>query len=141
MKITIVILIVLLMASTFAFSGCIIQMEGNEKTAIEMGSDIGGFDAVPEDLTVPKDATFSFNLQGNATTGYTWQVIIEDEEIIELVSNEYVPEETKAVGSGGIATLTFKALERGETILTLEYAQDWDGGEIDKTKDIIVVVE
>ena len=54
---------------------------------------------------------------------------------------EEEPEDSEATGSGGIATLTFGALKKGETKLTLEYAQDWEGGEVDKTKEITVVVE
>jgi len=140
MKKTILIIVILLVCA-FVFAGCQIQLNGGGKTAMQMSSDTGDVESLPDTLTASKGSTFAFSLEGNATTGFTWQVTIEDEEIVELKSNEYVPEDSDKVGSGGIATLTFAALKKGETKLTLVYAQDWEGGETDKTKEILVVIE
>ena len=140
MKKTIMI-IVLVLVCVLCLSGCEIQLGGGGKTAIQMSGETGDVEGLPDTVTAPVGSTFAFSLEGNATTGYTWQVMIEDEEIVELKSNEYVPEDSEVTGSGGIATLTFGALKKGETKLTLEYAQDWEGGEVDKTKEITVVVE
>lgn len=136
-----IISIVLVLACVLVFAGCQIQFGGSGKTAIQMNGETGDVDALPDTITAPKGSTFSFSLEGNATTGYTWQAKIEDEEIVALVSNEYASEDSNMAGSGGIATLTFKALKKGETKLILEYARDWEGGEVDKTKEVIVVVE
>ncbi len=136
-----ILIIAIILACVFVFAGCQIQLGGGGKTAIQMSSETGDVDDLPDTLTASKGSTFAFSLEGNATTGYSWQVVIEDEEIVELKSNEYEPEDSDVTGSGGIATLTFGALKKGETKLTLVYAQDWEGGETDKTKEILVVVE
>ena len=121
MKKAILILVVILVCA-FVFAGCQIQLGGGGKTAIEMSSDAGDVDSLPDTLAASKGSTFAFSLEGNDTTGYTWQVMIEDEEIVELKSSEYVPEDLDAQESGGITTLTFRALAKGETKLTLTYA-------------------
>ncbi len=123
-----------------AFSGCVLQLGEKGDTALQMGNS-GDIDSLPSTITVTKGSTFGFSLKANMTTGYSWQVYIEDEEIVKLVSNEYEPEDSDADGSGGMATITLEALKKGETVVTFEYAQDWEGGETDKTRDITIVVE
>ena len=131
----------LILVCVIGLSGCQLQFGGDGNTAIDMSGSTGDADGLPNTVTAPQGSTFAFRLEGNITTGYTWQAMIEDEQILKLESNEYEPEDSELVGSGGTATLTFKALKKGETKLTLEYAQDWEGGEVDKTKEITVVVE
>lgn len=141
MKKILLLLIVLALCTTVLFSGCLIQVDrGN--TGINMNT-TDGVDSIPDEFTVSKGSTFAFALEANATTGYTWQVDIGDEDVLELVSNEYEPDDTEdgKVGSGGTTTLTFFSRNKGTTMLSLEYAQDWEGGEIDKTKDIAIIVE
>ena len=125
----------------FALTGCVIQTGNTDgKTGIKM-SGSGGVESIPNTLTATQGCTFEFKLEANPTTGYTWQVNIEDEEIVELVGNEYICDDPEADGTGGITTLKFKALQIGETTVTLEYARDWEDGDVDKTKEIKVVVE
>lgn len=123
------------------FTGCVIKTGNTDgNTAIEM-SGSGDIDSLPGTLNATKGSTFGFKLEANPTTGYTWQVYIEDEEIVKLAGNEYDPDDAQADGSGGLTTLTFKALEKGETKVKIEYARDWEGGEVDKTKEITIIVE
>jgi predicted secreted protein len=140
MKKTVLFLIMILLLGVTIFSGCVMQLGEKGSTVMQMGSS-GDVDSLPSTLTVTKGSTFGFSLEANMTTGYSWQVYIEDEEILKLVSNDYEPEDTDADGSGGMTTITIEALKKGETKITLEYARDWEGGEVDKTKDMTIVVE
>ena len=142
MKKTFIFMILIVLLSTIVFSGCVIQTDNGSDTAIQMNGS-GSLETLPSTLTVTKGSTFGYSLEANMTTGYSWQVSIEDESIVELVDNVYEPDKTdeEAAGSGGVATITFKALKKGETTITLEYAQDWEGGETGKSKDITIVVE
>ena len=45
------------------------------------------------------------------------------------------------VGAGGIELFRFKALEAGETEITLTYEQPWEGGGMGETKVFTVVIE
>ena len=72
--------------------------------------------------------TAEINLDGNATTGYEWKYSLSDETLLNVVENEYVPNEApeEMVGVGGIQKYVFKGLKEGEVIVTLTYSQPWD---------------
>ena len=49
--------------------------------------------------------TGQISLEGNPTTGCSWEYSIKTNGIIKEDSNEYKPENTRLVGSGGIYTV------------------------------------
>ena len=134
------IMLAALILTLFLLGGCVIRFNDGE-SSLKVWNTNGDPNTIPSEITVSAGSTFSINLQANATTGYSWNAVIEDENIVTLLTSEYTADDTDKVGSGGIATLTFSALEQGETALTLIYAQDWEGGETDKTIGITVIVE
>ena len=75
---------------------------------------------------VPIGAVFSLTFEANASTGYSWEMMPNDN--IELIYKDYYhyPVEEGLVGTGGCETLTFLMIEPGETQLVLKYAQSWD---------------
>lgn len=80
----------------------------------------------------------------NPTTGFQWQLAgIGDATVIEQDgSPEYKAPEEGLMGAAGEETWTFKALKSGETQITLEYSQEWEGGtKADRTLVITVAVE
>ena len=86
---------------------------------------------------------FVIALGSNPTTGYSWQESY-DETVLELVEKKYEPGEEAeegVVGAGGVEHFRFKALEEGETGITLTYKQPWEGGEIGETKVFTVNIE
>ena len=71
---------------------------------------------------------FVIALGSNPTTGYDWEVSL-DEAMLELVEKTYkLPEEAEheVVGAGGVDYLRFKALKAGETEITLVYKRTWE---------------
>jgi len=69
---------------------------------------------------------FVIALGSNLTTGYSWQESY-DETMLELVKWNYEEEpEEGVVGAGGVEYFRFKALEEGETEITLTYKQTWE---------------
>ncbi|MBA2864175.1 beta-propeller domain-containing protein [Methanococcus maripaludis] len=73
----------------------------------------------------------SIKLDENPTTGYTWNYSISDDDKIELLSDEYIEDETDdgIVGAGGVHEWTFNATESGEVELTFDYYRSWEGVE------------
>lgn len=69
-------------------------------------------------------------LEGNATTGYMWSFEISDPEILELITEEYVPDQVAegVVGAGGMWNASFKPTfnKDGEVRLTLQYGRSWE---------------
>jgi inhibitor of cysteine peptidase len=87
---------------------------------------------------------FIIELDSNPTTGYSWQADY-DTTRLELVGGEptYTPDETEepAMGSGGVESFRFKALQAGDTQVSLTYAQPWEGGGVGETQVFTVNID
>ena len=85
---------------------------------------------------------FSIQLDGNLTTGYTWELDDVDQSQIELISNEYIPRASNAIGSGGVHSFTFRAKKAGTFPVKLKYWQPWEGdASIGKRFEVIIHAE
>jgi inhibitor of cysteine peptidase len=68
-------------------------------------------------------------LDGNPSTGYTWEAKDLDATMFEQVGDPtFNSSNPGLVGSGGTLTLTFKALKVGSASLTLVYHRPWETG-------------
>ncbi len=86
--------------------------------------------------------TFTIELAANLTTGYDWAVRIINDDIVSLVSKEYLPAvDTSIVGSGGVDVFTFKAVRTGFAIINLDYARSFEKDSTVETLTYIVNVE
>ncbi|HEY5271277.1 MAG TPA: protease inhibitor I42 family protein [Anaerolineales bacterium] len=79
-------------------------------------------------------------LDGNPSTGYTWEAKDLDTTMFEQVGDStFNSSNPGLVGSGGTLTLTFKALKAGSASLTLVYHRPWETG-VDPTDTFAVTV-
>jgi len=87
--------------------------------------------------------TFTIALDANATTGYSWAQTIGDKTVVTFVSNEYAAEtrDPQVVGGGGTDTFAFKAVGKGTTTITLNYARPWESVPPAQTRTITVTVK
>ncbi len=96
-------------------------------------------------IEVAAGKTFTITLDSNITTGFSWQLVGNtDEAVVELVNSEYQPSQATQglMGAGGQEVWTFKALKSGESIISLEYSQPWEGGtKAANTFELTVVVK
>jgi len=78
-------------------------------------------------IDIGLDQEFVIALGSNQSTGYGWQESY-DETMLELVGGQstYELSEEDLVGAGGIEYFRFKALEAGETTITLVYKRAWE---------------
>lgn len=66
-------------------------------------------------------------LEGNPSTGYTWEAQNLDAAMFEMVGEpEFESDNPDLVGSGGTLTLTFKTLKAGTATLNLVYHRPWE---------------
>jgi inhibitor of cysteine peptidase len=66
-------------------------------------------------------------LEGNPSTGYTWEAKGLDASMFQQVGEtEFKSGNPGLVGAGGALTLTFKALKPGTTTLALIYHRPWE---------------
>ena len=85
-------------------------------------------------ISIGVDQQFVIALGSNPTTDYGWQESY-DETMLELVEKTYEPGEEAEeglVGGGGIEYFRFKALEEGETTITLDYKREWEEESLDQ---------
>ena len=89
--------------------------------------------------TAGKD--FVITLNANATTGYEWQLANPvNDDFIELVNSEYIPDKTGLVGSGGKSKWTFKAIQAGRTQISFKYVRPCEK-DAPPEKEIVYVVD
>ena len=73
--------------------------------------------------------TLVIELEGNPTTGYNWQVEEINPAVLEQVGEvQFKSDNAMLVGSGGVVTLTFRAVEAGNSPLALVYLRSWEEG-------------
>jgi len=67
-------------------------------------------------------------LEGNATTGYSWQYTITPNGVVKEVSNDYVQNSIiqDAAGVSGTYTFTFEAVAQGEAEIKFFYSREWE---------------
>jgi predicted secreted protein len=81
-------------------------------------------------------------LDGNPTTGYTWDVQTVDAAILQPVGDVEFVADSDAIGAGGRLTLHFVSLAAGQTPLQLIYHRPWEQGVPPvKTFEVTVIVK
>ena len=85
-------------------------------------------DAGDDGSQVELDAgqTLVVNLEGNPTTGYTWEAAELDEQVLRQVGETEFKPESDAIGAGGVQTLSFETANSGQTTLNLVYHRPWE---------------
>lgn len=86
-------------------------------------------------------AQYRIELNGNATTGYSWVYTADPEGIVKEVSSEYLPEEEGKTGAPGVFVFVFEGVKEGETTLNFSYVRSWEEEEDPDTADFLLAVD
>ena len=83
----------------------------------------------------------TLDLPSNPSTGYSW-VVTEKTKVFATDDNQFIAENGEEVlaGAGGVTQFHIAALKEGVGTMTLQYKQDWEGGEVDGTYDLTLTV-
>jgi len=94
-------------------------------------------------ITVYPNGEFTINLESNPTTGYMWAVVEIDEEVLEVVKNDYFadPSPEMITGTGGREEYQFRGIKPGECVLTMHYRRSWEPDDPDGEFSVTVKVE
>jgi inhibitor of cysteine peptidase len=71
------------------------------------------------------DQRLDINLEGNPTTGYTWEIMNIDKRILLQESEKFKPE-SDLEGSPGLFVFRLMAVEKGQTDIVLIYHRPWE---------------
>lgn len=103
---------------------------------------------ISKKVEVAAGDSFVVTLCSNPSTGREWEPPqVSDKTILSLTDHERVGPETEgdrppAPGTPGKEIWTFKALKKGETTISMEWSQPWEGGvKAEWTFDLTVVVK
>jgi inhibitor of cysteine peptidase len=114
-KFSFVALLTLIVALTLA-TGCTSQQE------VKASVDDAG-----REKQLKKGQTLVVTLEGNPTTGYSWEVAEPlDEQVLRQVGEPEFKSESDALGAGGVQILRFEAVNAGRTTLKLAYRRPWE---------------
>jgi inhibitor of cysteine peptidase len=77
--------------------------------------------------TIKVGDTFTIELEGNPTTGYTWEINLPSEyaQIINLI-DIYWKKQNSLVGGPSIQYFVFEALSQGLLTLVFRYRRSWE---------------
>ena len=67
-------------------------------------------------------------LCSNPTTGFEWSYEMSGDVAVKEEDHDFQEPESDLPGAAGKETWTFEAIEKGNTIINMEYSQPWDGG-------------
>lgn len=98
------------------------------------------------EVAVPVGESFKVTLCANPSTGFMWgEATIDDENALAQVAREYIApggRRPPAPGTAGQEVWTFKALRPGQSTVSIEYGQPWEGGtKAEWTLDLTVTVK
>ncbi|KLI00794.1 hypothetical protein AA984_02455 [Brevibacillus formosus] len=82
-------------------------------------------------LQVQEGHLFTITLVANPSTGYQWDLSNPvDARFLSSHANHFVPPSSPArMGQEGHQVMSFQALRRGMTSISLKYCRPWDSGD------------
>lgn len=73
-----------------------------------------------------KSDSVTIELKGNPSTGYTWEAVLSDENIVEISKDVKYLGAKGMVGAPAMFYFTVSSVASGNTVLTLEYKRPWE---------------
>jgi inhibitor of cysteine peptidase len=100
---------------------------------------------ISQEIEVGTGDIFTVTLCANPSTGFQWEEAeVSDPAVLQQADRQYEPPggQNPAPGSAGQETWTFKALQPGQSTISIDYSRPWEGGEkAEWTFDLSVAVK
>jgi predicted secreted protein len=126
-------------------TGCGTGSSKNAQTENSAGSAISA-DLTEGESVTANGKTLKIVYASSPSTGYSWKVSIDHPEVIKAVADDYAQEQDDTgkstdeviCGAGGYETFAFEGVGKGTAVITLNYAQQWNGGSEGMTRSVSV---
>ena len=112
------------------------KTEVSSKGSIEIQcAEFAEYQHITAEIEAVVSDDFTITLCSNASTGFQWseQADISNQDLIDQISHGFQgpPEEDQPPppGAAGNEIWAFRALNEGNSSISLEYSQDWEGGD------------
>ena len=96
-------------------------LAGCDAKNVKITKDMNG-----ETISVEKGDTITLSLAGNSTTGFNWELIEMSQSILAPEGEPDYKSGSMLIGSGGVYTYKFNAVQAGSTTLKLVYHRSWE---------------
>lgn len=119
-RVFLLIVIMLLASTCFAWAGC-----AQAKPVVITRADNG------KEVTVPRGAVMEVHLEQSGGTGYLWRIVDLDKTHLEVLESREVPlrHEPHLVGGPLLKIWKIRAEKRGHTDLKILLYRPWEGTE------------
>lgn len=91
------------------------------------------YTSADSEIVVPVGETFIIELEGNPTTGYEWELQLDNDKL-KVVDRQYQPAGTDTVGGGGTERFRLKAIKKGDVVIRAIYKRAWETNAIEEKK-------
>ncbi|WP_252228981.1 protease inhibitor I42 family protein [Clostridium sp. ZBS15] len=127
---------------TFAMSGESIGDKIPQATKAFLSNGVETEPTKINNVYVASGKVVEINIEGNPTTGYTWNYEFNTDGIIKEEWKDYKQDnvDSEIQGAGGTYTWKFSAVKEGTTKVTFKYYRPWEN-EILETKTYIFTVD
>ena len=71
------------------------------------------------------DDTLQVALKGNPSTGFSWDVVANNDSVLTLSEVSFEPFRSGVIGSGGTYSFTFRPMKSGKSHLKMTYERPW----------------
>lgn len=124
-------------------------VDGDVLTVLSAPTTDDGTDATGPFLDIDDDGTVIYvevgdvvtlQLEGNPTTGFTWEITTIDEMVLIVLGDPQYQSDSDLIGSPGVFTFQLRAIAEGETPVQLAYHRSWEETEPLQTYGFTVVV-
>lgn len=120
--------------AVLALLGCVLTVRAVDVPNVVLltADDNGG------NVAFEADQTLEIRLPGNATTGYFWEVV-EIETNLLRVAHSAMELTSREIGASGTFVLRLKWVNPGTSTLRLVYKRPWEATATDKSYSVAVV--
>ena len=91
-------------------------------------------------LSVEVGDVVTLELEGNPTTGFTWEIASIDEAVLVAAGDPLYRSDSDLAGSAGVFTFRFQAVGEGETQVEIMYHRPWEDTEPLQTYGFTAIV-
>jgi inhibitor of cysteine peptidase len=90
-------------------------------TTLALGADDNG-----NEITLHRGQMLTITLEGNPSTGYTWELMQTEGAILKQVGETEFQADSQVPGAAGTQSLRFEAVATGQMELRLVYHRPWE---------------
>jgi len=120
------ILILLLLLSTIFMQSCITSRD----IYVEISCDefTENPKSMQNDFQIEVGDKVYIELCSNPSTGFKWNYDLSGDNVLKEEGYDFKEPDGDVVGASGKEVWTFEAIEKGTTVINMEYSQPWQGG-------------